>query len=115
MTQILLIIALVIMACLAGCGSGEDDQAEDSRICIVNDSFNDNSSVVEQAQAEGLEVEEEEEDEDSEPEPEPTFDLSEGVLRNISFCGDPVVIDAIVESGEPVDLAEFLESGRRVE
>lgn len=87
---------LLVLLVLAACGGGSDDKAEDNRICVVTDSFNDNSdhsTIEEQASEAGLTT------------------RSEGL--QISLCGASTDIDTAISNAGAPELSEALATGTK--
>lgn len=97
-------VSFAVAACLlSGCGSGGgDDTTEDNRVCIVNDSFNNEPqndlAVTDQAEQAGLDVVD-------------NANTNSPTGKSISICGNPVDINAAIGDGSLPDLSQFLASG----
>jgi hypothetical protein len=90
---------LLLLACASLLACGDGDRA-DERVCIVNDSFNEQDEAPEieqQAEEAGLEFAPSEVEGDS----------------IISVCGTVVTVDAIIQTDEFPELSRFLATGDR--
>ena len=105
------IIPLATVLALIGCGSGgggDGDSSgdyEDNRVCIINDSFNNQpeATLTVTTEADQAALDTIETQSDNAP-----------FLKVPAICGDPAAIDAVIQTDELPTLSDFLATGRKV-
>lgn len=104
------VVALFAVGCGSGGGDGDSSEAQqgdDNRVCIINDSFNNEPdlqlAVSDEAEQQGLET------------VENLGDQPDFAAKGISICGDPITVEAAIGDDSVPNLSSFLATGREVQ